>query len=95
MVSKKSKEEECDPAVCIYCGSTKDIHEAHLIAPSKGGKKVVTACATCNLSKGGKALMEWLRWVKSNKCDHWESIVDHNKGKRLEVAQKVHKIRDE
>ena len=95
MVSKKCKEEECDPKVCIYCGSTKDIHEAHLIAPSKGAKKAVTACATCNLSKGDKALMEWLRWVKKNKEKHWESIVAYNKDKRLEIAQKVHTIRDE
>ena len=92
---KDSEEAEPDPGVCIYCGSTEDIQKGHLIAPSKGGKMEVSACATCNQSKGDKALMEWLRWVKENRPERWESIVAHNKFKRSELAQKVHKIRDE
>jgi len=88
-------EEELDFGVCIYCGSSEDIQRGHLIAPSKGGKKEVPACAKCNTSKGDKALMEWLRWVKENRPERWESFVDHNKGKRGEVAQKIHKVRDE
>jgi len=88
-------EEELDPGVCIYCGSTEDIQKGHFMAPSKGGKMEVPACATCNASKGDKALMEWLRWVKENRPERWESFVAHNKGKRSELAQKIHKIRDE
>ena len=88
-------EEEPDPEVCIYCGSTEDIQKGHLMAPSKGGQKTVSACAKCNHSKGDKALMEWLRWVKEHREERWQSIVAHNKGKRSELAQKIHKIRDE
>ena len=91
----KEEEEEIDTEVCIYCGSNEDINKGHLIAPSKGGKKTVSACKICNSSKGDKALMEWLRWVKENKSERWESIITHNKGKRNDVAQKIHKIRDE
>ena len=90
-----SEPEEFDPGVCIYCGSTEDIQKGHFMAPSKGGKMEVPACATCNASKGDKALMEWLRWVKENRPERWESFVAHNKGKRSELAQKIHKIRDE
>jgi len=94
-VVEEDKEEEIDSEVCIYCGSLEDINKGHLIAPSKGGKKTVSACSKCNSSKGNKALMEWLRWVKNNKPERWESIVSHNKGLRNEVAKKIHKIRDE
>jgi len=88
-------EEDIDPEICIYCGSTEDIQQAHIIAPSKGGKMPVPACPICNSSKGDKALMEWLRWVKENRPERWEEIVAHNKGKRSLVARKIHKIRDE
>ena len=88
-------DEDIDPELCIYCGSTEDIQLAHIIAPSKGGKMPVPACPTCNSSKGDKALMEWLRWVKENRPERWEEIITHNKGKRSVVARKIHTIRDE
>lgn len=80
---------------CVYCGSTENLHKAHLIAPSKRGLKPVSACQYCNTSKGNKALMEWLRWTKKNRPERWESIAAFNKGKRGEVPKKVQKIRDE
>ena len=84
-----------DPEICIYCGSMEKIHKGHLIAPSKGGAKTVSACEKCNTSKGKKALMDWLRWVKENREERWELIVEHNKGKRTRVARKINKVRDE
>jgi len=84
-----------DPEICIYCGSMEKIHKGHLIAPSKGGAKTVSACEKCNTSKGKKALMDWLRWVKKNREERWELIVEHNKGKRTRVARKINKVRNE
>jgi len=93
--AQKAKEDGPELEICIYCGSTDDIQEGHLMAPSKGGQTTVPACAACNHSKGDKALMEWLRWVKENREERWKNIAAHHKGKRSELAQKVHKIRDE
>jgi 5-methylcytosine-specific restriction endonuclease McrA len=46
-----------DRFVCQYCGSKDDLTFDHLIPRSRGGQtrwdNVVTACAPCNLSKGG------------------------------------------
>ena len=54
-----------DGAKCIYCGDTEGpFHLDHLWPVSKGGRNeatnIVTACATCNLSKGSKSLREWM-----------------------------------
>ena len=87
--------DDVDLEHCIYCGSSQKLHKGHLIAPSQGGQKPVSACETCNTSKGRKAFMEWLRWVKREKPEQWESIIAFNKGKRGEVPRKVQKIRDE
>lgn len=42
---------------CQYCGSTKELTFDHVIPRSKGGitcwENVATACAPCNLAKGG------------------------------------------
>jgi len=47
--------------VCQYCGSDAELTFDHLIPRSKGGltlrDNVVTACASCNLRKGGR--MAW------------------------------------
>lgn len=52
-----------DGYTCVYCGSRADLHCDHVLARSKGGgsqpENLVTACASCNLSKGGKTLEEW------------------------------------
>jgi len=88
---KKEHDEEC-----IYCGSHEELQHGHLVAPSKGGQKPVIACAKCNLSKGDKGLMEWLRWTKLERPERWELIVDWNKEpKEGEVPVKVRKVRDE
>jgi len=47
-----------DRFACQYCGDREDLTFDHLIPRSRGGmtrwNNVVTACAPCNLRKGGK-----------------------------------------
>lgn len=55
---------ERDAYTCAYCGSVVDHpHCDHVVPLSRGGKSIlenlVTACPTCNCSKGGKTLDEW------------------------------------
>jgi len=49
---------------CIYCGSRKQITQDHLTPISRGGnhtaENVAPACLPCNLSKGAKAVSEFL-----------------------------------
>lgn len=53
-------------AHCYYCGlitPIRDIHVDHIIALALGGSHSVdnlcSACSSCNLSKGAKALKDW------------------------------------
>ncbi len=43
---------------CQYCGSTLDLTFDHVVPRSRGGRttweNVITACASCNLRKGGR-----------------------------------------
>jgi len=80
---------------CRYCGSTWQTEDDHVIAESKRGKRTVPACQACNRSKGDKALMEWLRWLKKNEPYRWGRITKYNYGKKNDIARKVQKIRDE
>jgi 5-methylcytosine-specific restriction endonuclease McrA len=47
-----------DGFACQYCHATEDLTFDHLVPRSKGGRttweNIVTACAPCNLRKGGK-----------------------------------------
>ena len=51
-----------DRFTCQYCGERDDLTFDHLVPRSKGGQttwdNVVTACAPCNLKKGGKLSRE-------------------------------------
>lgn len=51
-----------DHFVCQYCGSPKDLTFDHVIPRSQGGRttweNVATACAPCNLRKGGRTPAE-------------------------------------
>lgn len=54
-----------DGTACVYSGDTAGpFHMDHLWPVSKGGtddtSNIVTACASCNLSKGAKTLREWM-----------------------------------
>lgn len=80
---------------CRYCGSTWYTEEEHVRARSKGGRETVAACKSCNTSKGSKALMQWLRYIKKNNPYKWRRIREYNRGKKNPIAKKVQKVRDE
>jgi HNH endonuclease len=48
---------------CSYCGGTDDLSLDHLIPRLRGGEdaadNLVTACRSCNSSKGSRDLLEW------------------------------------
>lgn len=54
---------ERDGYACFYCGSGRELHCDHVHPVILGGdhtmQNLVTACASCNLSKGPKTLREW------------------------------------
>jgi hypothetical protein len=77
---------------CKYCGSTWHVENEHVKARSKGGRKTVKACRGCNRSKSNKGLMEWLRWLKINDSYRWRRIRKYNKGKKNQIAKKVHNV---
>lgn len=81
--------------ICTYCGSIRNIQNDHVRAQSKEGISTVSACATCNQSKGNKPLMEWLRWLKQNDPYRWNRIIKYNYRKKSSIASKIQKIRDE
>ena len=81
--------------ICIYCGSTWQTEDDHVIAESKHGKRTVPACQVCNRSKGDQPLMQWLRGLKKNDQYRWNRIKNYNYGKKNDIANKVQKIRDE
>jgi 5-methylcytosine-specific restriction endonuclease McrA len=51
-----------DAFACQYCGSPDDLTFDHVVPRSRGGRttweNIVTACAPCNLSKGGRTPQE-------------------------------------
>ncbi|MBV9511644.1 MAG: HNH endonuclease [Caulobacteraceae bacterium] len=51
-----------DSFACQYCGKGEDLTFDHLIPRSRGGRttweNIVTACAPCNLTKGGRTASE-------------------------------------
>jgi 5-methylcytosine-specific restriction endonuclease McrA len=51
-----------DAFTCQYCGRTEDLTFDHMIPRSRGGRtcweNIVTACASCNLAKGGRTPRE-------------------------------------
>ena len=61
-MNKKGKK-KLKKQICSYCGSSRNLHNDHIIAQSKGGKTTTPACAACNLSKGSKAFMEWIKYL--------------------------------
>lgn len=52
-----------DGFACVYCGDRNRLTLDHVVAVSRGGtdnaENLVTACKSCNSSKGAKALDEW------------------------------------
>jgi hypothetical protein len=60
----RSRVFERDNFRCVYCKSDKDLHCDHVIPITRGGKStpenLVTACMSCNTSKGRLTPQEWL-----------------------------------
>ncbi|MBD3235950.1 MAG: hypothetical protein GF330_04545 [Candidatus Eisenbacteria bacterium] len=52
------------PSACCYCGVREGLSLDHLLPKSKGGPdkgdNIVWACRSCNSSKGGRDVLEWL-----------------------------------
>lgn len=55
-----------DNYTCQYCGSITDLSVDHIWPRSKGGKNelcnLITACKSCNSSKNGRTLREWIEY---------------------------------
>lgn len=51
--------------VCSYCGGKENLAVDHLISQIRGGRdsadNLILACRSCNSSKQGKDLLEWMR----------------------------------
>lgn len=60
---KDEKEKITGAGLCAYCGGTENLSLDHLIPSLQGGQdaadNLVTACRTCNSSKGARDLLEW------------------------------------
>lgn len=76
---------------CIYCGEKKNLTVEHILPRSCGGEdipdNVVMVCKSCNSSKGGKRLYEWLG-LKSKDTHH--RIAE---GKYLKYLYSLHEKR--
>ena len=52
-----------DSYTCVYCGADDDLTIDHITPQSRGGghgiDNLVTACRSCNSSKGSKTITEW------------------------------------
>ncbi len=81
------KEKE-NPDVCIYCGEKKDLTTEHILPRICGGEditdNVVRVCKSCNSSKGGKRLYEWMGYKSK---DNINRIAE---GKYLKYLYSLH-----
>lgn len=60
---KDEREKIRSAACCVYCGAVDRLSLDHLIPRLQGGEdaadNLVTACRTCNSSKGSRDVLEW------------------------------------
>ena len=60
---KDEREKICSAGFCAYCGATDNLSLDHLIPRLRGGEdasdNLVTACRSCNSSKGARDVLEW------------------------------------
>ena len=69
-----------DAFACQYCGSADELTFDHVIPRSRGGRttweNIVTACAPCNLTKGGRTPRErgitWSKVSSSAEPQYWQ-----------------------
>ena len=81
-------------AKCTYCGSNRLIEQDHVQAKVRGGVFTVPACRKCNRTKNKKTLRNFLIYIFEKDKYRWNRIVEHNKGKRSQIARQVRTIRD-
>jgi len=64
---------------CVYCGSTERLTMDHLIPLSRGGTNVesnlVSACYSCNCSKGPKDSFEWFQTRPTYSFKQWKAVL--------------------
>ena len=62
---KDEREKIFNAGTCVYCGATDALSLDHLIPRLRGGEdeanNLVTACRSCNSSKGSRDMLEWCR----------------------------------
>ncbi len=73
---------------CIYCGSRDDLSVDHLIPRNRGGPDIgdnaITACKSCNSSKGDRGVYEWYGLDRRNEVPR---LVE---GKYLKLLYQLH-----
>lgn len=64
---------------CAYCGKKEKLSDDHFIPLSKGGpnclSNIVSACSTCNPSKGDKIAKEWYEAQSFYSSIRWKIIL--------------------
>jgi len=77
---------------CQYCGAREDLTFDHLLPRSRGGQtrwdNVVTACAPCNLSKGGAMLAEM--GVRPHQMPYRPTVFELHRNGRLFPPNYLH-----
>jgi hypothetical protein len=71
---------------CIYCGSNR--------IQKKGRGKTNSSCKECEQIRSTQTLKNFLIFILENNKYRWGKVVNHNKGKRSEIAIEVRKLRD-
>ncbi len=80
-----------DQTKCIYCGSTADLSNDHIVAKRECHfaeiHNIVKSCKKCNSSKGDKDLLEW--WGLENRYEIPRNVM----GKYLKMLYVCHECR--
>lgn len=67
--------------MCAYCGKKDKLQQEHFIPLSKGGEytnnNIISACRSCNCSKGNKDFFEWYPTYMHYTKDREEKILKH------------------
>ena len=76
------------PIECVYCASSSDLQNDHLIPRSRGGwdesDNLVLSCRACNISRANKGVFEWLGLEKK---DNLHRLIA---GKYLKLLLDIH-----
>lgn len=91
MRTEMKKTEEC----CVFCGHTERLQPPHRDVHLTDVHRNPTVCHICNTTLQHRNTVEWFRWMKRNRPDHWQRIVDHHRLGRTPLARQVRNIRVE